>query len=176
MARRDHLFVNTARWCNGSTQVSGTWSLGSNPSWATMKTICVSGGFDPIHVGHLRMFQEARELGDRLVVIVNNDNWLNVKKGYNFMSQEDRKEIILGFSCVDEVALTNHSQNTTDMSVCEELRLIKPDVFANGGDRKADNIPEYRLCEELGIEMVFNIGGDKIRSSSELVSKGKNHG
>lgn len=140
-----------------------------------MRTICVSGGFDPIHIGHLRMFQEARELGDKLIVVVNNDNWLRIKKGYNFMVEDDRKEIILGFGCVDQVVLTSHSKDSTDMSVCEELRLIKPDVFANGGDRKADNIPEYLLCEELGIEMVFNIGGEKIRSSSELVSKERSH-
>lgn len=140
-----------------------------------MRTICVSGGFDPIHIGHLRMFQEARELGDKLIVVVNNDNWLRIKKGYNFMTEDDRKEIILGFGCVDQVVLTSHSKDSADMSVCEELRLIKPNVFANGGDRKADNIPEYLLCEELGIEMAFNIGGEKIRSSSELVSKERNY-
>lgn len=134
------------------------------------KIVCVSGGFDPVHVGHLRMFLEAKKLGDYLIVIVNNDNWLRTKKGYNFMKEEDRKEIIEGFTCVDEVVLTKHSENCTDMSVCESLKEIQPHIFANGGDRKSDNIPEYQLCNELGIEMVFNVGGEKIRSSSEMVA------
>lgn len=131
--------------------------------------VVVSGGFDPVHIGHLRMMEEAKKLGKKLVVVVNNDNWIQAKKGKPFMPQEDRKEIIEGFGCVDEVVLTSHSENTTDMSICNELREIRPDVFANGGDRKSDNIPEYQLCDDLGIRMVFNIGGEKIRSSSELV-------
>ena len=136
------------------------------------KTVAVSGGFDPIHVGHLRMFIEAKTLGDRLVVIVNNDNWLKLKKGYSFMPEEERKEIIEGLKPVDQVLLTFHELGTTDMSVCRELRHLKPDIFANGGDRKADNIPEYELCRELGIEMVFSIGpGGKMQSSSDLVKR-----
>jgi len=148
----------------------------------TVTTVIVSGGFDPIHVGHLRMMQEAKALGDRLLVIVNNDNWLKVKKGYCFMSQEDRKEIILGFDCVDDVVLTSHVENTTDKSVCNDLMLIYKNsvanqhfngrerfLFANGGDRKDDNVPEVALCAELGIEMAFNVGGGKLRSSSDLV-------
>ena len=137
-----------------------------------MKRVVVSGGFDPVHVGHLRMFQDAKKLG-YLIVVINNDNWLKLKKGYNFMSEEDRKEIIEGFACVDKVILTKHVEGTTDMSVCESLKEIHPDIFANGGDRKSDNIPEYQLCNELGIEMVFNIGGEKIRSSSEMVSNAR---
>jgi len=136
-----------------------------------MKTVMVSGGFDPIHVGHLRMFQEAAELGDKLIVVINNDNWLNAKKGYNFMEEGDRKEIIQAFECVDEAILTKHEPNCTDMSVCDMLDELRPDVFANGGDRKSDNIPEYKICEDLGIHMEFNVGGGKIRSSSELVEK-----
>lgn len=136
-----------------------------------MKTIAVSGGFDPVHVGHLRMFQNARKLGDRLVVILNNDNWLKTKKGYAFMPEQERAEILRGFSCVDDVLITQHEPNCSDMSVCSALRELKPDVFANGGDRKADNIPEYNVCEELGIHMEFNVGGEKVQSSSEMVKK-----
>ncbi len=136
------------------------------------RLVMVSGGFDPVHIGHVRMFEEAKKLGDELVVVINNDNWLTYKKGFAFMTQDDRKEIIESFRPVDRVILTAHSPDTNDISVCQEIRMIRPDIFANGGDRKSDNIPEYALCEELGIEMVFNVGhGGKIRSSSELVQK-----
>jgi len=135
-----------------------------------MKVVAVSGGYDPPHIGHLRLFQEAKKLGDKLVVLVNNDNWLRKKKGYVFMPQEERIELIKGFACVDDVLPTFHEENCTDMSVCRELEALQPDIFANGGDRKMDNIPEYELCRELGIEMVFNVGsGGKVQSSSRLV-------
>jgi len=134
------------------------------------KTVVVSGGFDPIHIGHIRMIQEAAKLGD-VAVLVNNDNWLMKKKGFVFMPEVERLEIVEAIKGVYMAIPTKHPANPKDMSVCEELRLMKPDVFANGGDRKADNIPEYKLCEELGIEMIFNVGGSKIQSSSELVAK-----
>ena len=133
--------------------------------------VAVSGGFDPVHVGHLRLFQEAKSLGDHLVVILNNDHWLRKKKGFVFMPQEERREILLGFSCVNQVLFTSHSSDCSDMSVCSELTQLRPSIFANGGDRKADNIPEYVLCEQLGIQMVFNIGGGKVQSSSEMVQR-----
>ena len=134
----------------------------------------VSGGFDPVHIGHVRLFQEAKKLGDELVVVINNDNWLRFKKGFAFMSEMDRKEIVESFRFVDRVHITSHEEETTDISVCREIELIRPHIFANGGDRKQDNIPEYELCNRLGIEMVFNVGdGGKIRSSSELVLKAK---
>lgn len=138
-----------------------------------MKTVCVSGGFDPVHVGHLRMFKKAKELGDKLIVILNNDNWLRAKKGYVFMSEKDRKEILESFRCVDEVILSYHESCPKDMSVCAELEVIGPDIFANGGDRKHDNIPEYELCKDFNIELAFNVGGEKICSSSELVERTK---
>ena len=132
----------------------------------------MAGGFDPIHPGHIRMFKEARALGDRLVVILNNDNWLKHKKRFNFMSEKERKEVIEAIRYVDGVIITKHSKESDDASVCESLKALKPDIFANGGDRKADNIPEYELCKELGIKMVFNVGqGGKIQSSSALVEK-----
>lgn len=138
------------------------------------KIVMVSGGFDPVHVGHLDMLKEAKELGDELVVILNNDNWLKLKKGHAFMNEEDRKEILESFKFVDRVVITSHEPNTKDISVCRELELLKPHIFANGGDRKEDNIPEYEICKRLGIEMVFNIGKKgKIRSSSELVKQAK---
>ncbi len=142
--------------------------------------VAVSGGFDPIHPGHVRMFREAKKLGDKLVVIINNDNWLKKKKKYCFMSQEERKEVIEAIKYVDEVIISKHKANPEDMSVCEELKALKPDVFANGGDRtkqdaeskKSSLNPEQVLAKKMGIKMVFNVGqGGKIQSSSWLIEK-----
>ncbi|MGH7141190.1 MAG: adenylyltransferase/cytidyltransferase family protein [Minisyncoccia bacterium] len=135
-----------------------------------VRVVAVSGGFDPVHVGHVRMFIEAKKLGDKLVVILNNDNWLRAKKGYAFMPEAERKEVIESFGAVDEVILTRHEPESLDMSVCRELEMIRPHVFGNGGDRKHDNVPEYALCEKLGIEMAFDLGrGGKVQSSSWLL-------
>lgn len=136
------------------------------------KIICVSGGFDPIHVGHVRMIQEAAALGDELIVILNNDHWLKKKKGHVFMSQDQRKEIIEGLKGVSRVVVTAHMADDEDRSVCRELREIRPHIFANGGDRFADNIPEAVLCRELGIQTVFHVGtGGKVQSSSWLTAQ-----
>lgn len=140
------------------------------------KVVMVSGGFDPMHIGHIRMFNEAKKLGDELVVVLNNDNWLHLKKGYVFMPEHERKEIIEALEAVDRVIITEHPPETKDISVCEELRKIKPHIFANGGDRKPDwdPVPEVLVCKELGIEMVYNVGyGGKVRSSSDLVKEAK---
>ncbi len=137
-----------------------------------IKLVAVSGGFDPLHIGHVRMIREARALGDKLVVIINNDNWLMKKKGYVFMPQEERREVVEALEGVDEVVFTEHGLDVDDMSVCSELRKILPDIFANGGDRKPDGdpVPEVSVCEELGIMMVYNVGtGGKVQSSSKLV-------
>lgn len=140
------------------------------------KTVAISGGFDPIHSGHINLMQEAKTLGDRLVVILNNDNWVKTKKGYVFMPEEERRAILKAIKYVDEVILTAHPALPQDMSVCQELEKLHPDIFANGGDRKADNIPEYELCGRLGIKMVFNVGGGKTQSSSELINRVKSAG
>lgn len=133
--------------------------------------VAVSGGFDPIHVGHVRLFKEARKLGDKLVVILNNDNWLRKKKGYVFMNEKERREVLLALADVDTVVLTGHKSNPKDMSVCAELRKIRPAIFANGGDRTPKNIPEVAVCREIGCKMIFNVGkGGKVQSSSWLVS------
>jgi cytidyltransferase-like protein len=136
--------------------------------------VAVSGGFDPLHIGHVRMFQEAKALGDELVVLLNNDNWLSKKKGYVFMPQEERMEILHALHVVDRVVLTGHLANSEDMSVAEDLALLKPHIFANGGDRLADNVPEVIVCNSLGCKMVFNVGkGGKVQSSSWLVNRHK---
>lgn len=135
-----------------------------------MTTVAVSGGFDPVHIGHIELMQRARALGDRLVVILNNDHWLVKKKGFAFINENERKAILEAIRYVDEVVITKHPSSPEDVSVCAELEILKPDIFANGGDRKHDNIPEYQLCDKLGIKMVFNLG-DKIQSSSDLVKR-----
>ena len=138
------------------------------------KIVAVSGGFDPAHIGHIRLFNEARKLGDELVVILNNDNWLKLKKGYSFIPEQERKEILKAFRAVDRVILSSHKKGTTDISVCEDLKKIRPQIFANGGDRKPDGepVPEVALCEKLGIELVYNVGvGGKVQSSSRLIEK-----
>jgi D-beta-D-heptose 7-phosphate kinase/D-beta-D-heptose 1-phosphate adenosyltransferase len=129
------------------------------------KVICVSGGFDPVHIGHLRMMQEAARYGD-VIAIVNSDQWLMRKKGYIFMPFEERCEIIQGFACVSGTTFVDDS----DATVCEALSRIKPDYFANGGDRKTDNTPEMDVCEKLGIDLLWSVGGGKIQSSSTLVN------
>ena len=130
------------------------------------KIVAVSGGFDPVHVGHVRMIAEAARLGD-VVIIANSDEWLMRKKGYVFMTWEERQEILYNFKGVVDV----YEALDADDSVCKTLEKLNPDIFANGGDRKNDNVPEVALCNKLGIELRWNIGGDKIQSSSELVAK-----
>lgn len=138
------------------------------------KVVAVSGGFDPIHVGHVRMFKRAKELGDELVVILNNDNWLKKKKGYVFMPEHERKELIEAIDVVDRVVVTKHGADPADMSVCTELVELKPDIFANGGDRTHQNIPEVPVCDSIGCTMIFNIGdGGKVQSSSWLLTNFK---
>ena len=131
-----------------------------------MKRIAVSGGFDPIHIGHVRMIQEASKHGN-VIVIANSDNWLLRKKGYIFMPFSERAEILMSIKGVTEV----HQAYDDDNTVCMSLRDIKPDAFANGGDRKSDNTPEMDTCAEFNIEMLWNVGGGKIQSSSTLVER-----
>lgn len=131
-----------------------------------MKTVAVSGYFDPLHVGHIELFKLARALGDKLVVILNNDRQAEAKKGKYFMPAEERKKILEELRCVDEVFVSIDE----DRSVCESLRAVSPDIFANGGDRFNYEVPEAQVCRELGIEIVDGLG-KKIQSSSELVKK-----
>jgi len=136
--------------------------------------VAVSGGFDPLHIGHVRLFKKARKLGDELLVIINNDNWLKKKKGHIFMPEKERKELIEAIKWVDRTVLTGHKPDTNDMSVCVELKKLKPDIFANGGDRNLKNIPEVAACKAIGCKMVFNVGrGGKVQSSSWLLEKYK---
>jgi len=127
-------------------------------------TIMLSGGFDPLHVGHIRMILAAAELGN-VIIAANSDRWLMGKKGYIFMPWKERAEILSSIRGVEDVVRVADKDST----VCEALRRVKPDIFGNGGDRTNKNTPEMEVCKELGIEMVWALGGDKIQSSSELV-------
>lgn len=127
---------------------------------------CVSGGFDPLHSGHLMMFREAAKK-TKLIVILNSDAWLIRKKGFVFLPWEQRADIIQSLKMVHEVVQVDD----TDGTVCEAIERLRPKYFMNGGDRKPDNTPERQLCTELGIECLWNIGGQKTESSSEITKR-----
>ena len=130
-------------------------------------TVMVSGGFDPVHAGHIRMIRHAAQFGD-VIVVANSDNWLFRKKGFVFMEWERRVEIL---NAIKGVVLVD-SVDDADDTVCEAIRRLKPTYFANGGDRGKSNTPEQAVCEELGIELLWGIGGEeKLDSSSELARK-----
>src|SRR3990167_1691883 len=95
------------------------------PQW-----VAVSGGFDPLHIGHVRLFREARKLGDKLVVIMNNDNWLRSKKGFTFMSQKERAEIMRHLPFVDRVVFTDHKRGDTDKSVSRTLARVRETLLS----------------------------------------------
>jgi len=131
--------------------------------------VAISGYFDPLHIGHLEYIQKSKELGDKLIVIVNNDYQAKLKKGKSFMPEEERVEIIKAIKWVDEVILSIDK----DKSQCETLKMIKPDIFAQGGDRHQGEVPETPICKELGIEQVDGMG-EKIQSSSDLIKNSEN--
>lgn len=130
-----------------------------------MSIVAVSGGFDPYHNGHADMIREAYWRGD-VVAILNSDEWLMRKKGFVFMPFAIRKAVMESIKGV----LRIESVDDSDGTVCEALARIRPDFFANGGDRVSDNTPELKLCTDLGIKPLFNVGGGKVASSSELAN------
>lgn len=130
-------------------------------------TVMVSGGFDPVHAGHIRMIRAAAEYGD-VIVIANSDDWLFRKKGFVFMEYARRVEIL---NAIKGVVLVD-SVNDSDDTVCGAIRRHKPTYFANGGDRSRENTPEQAVCEELGVKLLWGVGGtEKLQSSSNLVKK-----
>ena len=138
-----------------------------------MKVVIVTGGFDPLHSGHLAYFKAAKTLGDYLVVGLNSDEWLTRKKGRPFMPLQERLAIIGNLNMVDDVVVYNDD----DGSSCDAIRLVKQRypktqiIFANGGDRTKDNIPEMIFDD---VEFVFGVGGhDKKNSSSWILEDWK---
>ena len=133
-----------------------------------------SGGFDRMHVGHLRCLKGTAELARAnngiVVVIVNGDGFLQRKKGYAFMPESERMEIIDGVGGVDIVTTWDDGSQF----VTGAVDIIRPDYFTKGGDRtSSENVPEFQLCQEIGCEVIFGVGGGKIQSSSTLVSNMK---
>ncbi len=131
-----------------------------------MKIVAASGYFNPLHRGHIEYLEKAKSLGDRLIVIVNSDFQRSLKQSKVFMLEDERMLIVAALRCVDEVILSIDR----DATVCDTLGMIKPDIFAKGGDRFSSEIPEAKVCEELGIIMVDGLG-EKIQSSSWLLKR-----
>tara|TARA_R110002012_G_scaffold254552_2_gene433626 strand:+ start:2634 stop:3098 length:465 start_codon:yes stop_codon:yes gene_type:complete len=133
-------------------------------------TVLVSGGFDPVHAGHIRMIRDAAQHGD-VIIVANSDDWLYRKKGFVFMEWERRVEIL---NAIKGVILVD-SVDDSDGTVCEAIRRLQPTYFANGGDRGKTNTPEQAVCEEIGVKLLWGVGGEeKLDSSSELAKKVRN--
>ena len=136
-----------------------------------MKIVVVSGGFDPLHSGHIAYFKSARKLGDKLVVAVNSDDWLTRKKGRPFMPFHERCNIIEELSCVDQVIGFNDDDDTACNAIFQILSTkTRSDtvIFANGGDRTSDNIPEMLYDE---VDFAFGVGGEDKKNSSSWILK-----
>jgi len=134
--------------------------------------VAVSGYFNPLHVGHLDMIKKAKKLGDKLVVIVNNDKQVALKGRVPFMSEKDRVAIIKALRDVDEVFLSidKYKLSNGEIPITKSLAKVRPNIFANGGDRhNIVNVPEYPVCKKYGIKMVDGLG-DKIRASSQMIA------
>jgi cytidyltransferase-like protein len=141
-----------------------------------MKLIVVSGGFDPIHSGHIAYFNSAKSYGDKLIVALNSDVWLEKKKGKFFMPFHERKDIVEAIKFVDEVIGFKDDDKGSCINALEEIKKSYPDddvYFANGGDRDKKNIPEMSVS---GINFLFSVGGDdKKNSSSWILNKWQNY-
>lgn len=135
-----------------------------------MKIVIVTGGFDPVHSGHIECFKAARSLGDKLIVGINSDNWLTRKKGKPFMPWNERSIIVEHLTMVDKVIAFNDDDNTAIDAIQLTKSLYPSDdiIFANGGDRTANNIPEMVFDD---VEFVFGVGGDDKKNSSSWILK-----
>ncbi len=139
--------------------------------------VIVSGYFNPVHSGHVSLFKEAKKLGNKLVVIVNNDAQVKVKGHFPFMSEKEREVIIDSIEHVDLVYLSKDKDRSVSNTIQEIYNNFKRDyinfIFANGGERKKAGLPEYKTCEKLGIRMVFDVGGKRKQSSSSLIQNAR---
>ena len=139
------------------------------------KVVLVTGGFDPLHSGHIAYFKAARELGDHLVVGLNSDAWLTRKKGRPFMSIEERAAIVRELACVDEVITFNDDDNTACLAIGYVLQTKASKwklIFANGGDRTNTTTPEYAAWgNHPDVEFAFGVGGEDKKNSSSWILK-----
>ncbi len=139
------------------------------------KIVITSGFFNPLHIGHINLIREAKNLGDFLVVVVNNDEQVKIKGSIPFMPEQERIEIVKALRYADDVVLSIDK----DVSVIESLKMVAKLYpgelfFAKGGDRNVDNIPEKAVCEQLGIKVINGVGGNKVQSSSWLLKNSAN--
>ena len=132
----------------------------------------VSGGFDPVHIGHLRMFRDATRLSNKIILLLNNDEWLIKKKGKPFMNENQRKEILEEFTSISEVIIQSSSEKSSSRAIEEFVKNNpgKSICYCNGGDRSnIENIREAKVCKRLGVNLEFGVGGEeKVESSSQL--------
>jgi len=136
------------------------------------KVVATSGGFDPIHPGHISCIYESKKYGDVLVVIVNGDAFLTAKKGRPFQNLETRSLIVSGIAGVDYVV---PFEIKNDQTVSKALEALKPDVFTKGGDRIDEStIPEWKTCQEHGIKIITGVGAEKRWSSSWFLNRWNN--
>ncbi len=131
----------------------------------------LSGGFDPVHKGHINMFKAAKNMAHKVIVGINSDAWLVSKKGKCFMNYSERASIISAFQDVDQIMQFSDVDGTA-LDLLSRVQRLYPEcslAFGNGGDRNEDNTPEKGFCHAYNIEMVWQVGGKKVRSSSEIV-------
>lgn len=132
------------------------------------RIIMMGGAFDPLHLGHLMSFQAAKALGGKLIIVLDGDDWLQQKKGINFMPAEDRLAVIKELRCVDDAFIVSGGDHS------ELILALKPDIYAHGGDKDSlDKLPprEIEACKKVGSQLIFGLGGLKIRSSSEILRR-----
>ncbi len=146
------------------------------------RVVVVSGYFNPIHSGHLDYLESAKELGDYLIVIVNSAHQVSLKGSVPFMDESERLRIVRALRCVDKAVISIDQDATVCESIRKEYTRLQDDPlfvhisFANGGDRKEGGVPEDSLECEIGLRMLYNVGGGKTQSSSNLIHKSKIRG
>jgi len=138
--------------------------------------VVVSGGFDPIHKGHIRLFKAAKSLGHKVICGLNSDMWLVNKKGKTFMSFSERSEILQSIRYIDDVISFKDDSDGSAIELLVRVKSLYPEKnisFANGGDREEGNTPEKGFCDAYNIDMLWNIGGNKVQSSTNLINRAK---